>query len=189
MNQIAKRQSTSPPALDSERATKLRLEGEFRDKPDAEALAHAVEMIVAAYPNNKPSNPQVYVDTMIAHLTKYPRVVLEQIVDPRTGVITKTEFPPVVADIEKFAAPILQRMSDQLARSTHAVNQIESREPEISDEERTEMADRLRGLAKKMRADSDEDKETRKASRPRHETCQPGDAIRAHEGLEKPGGK
>lgn len=180
MNQIAQRQSTSLPALDRERATVLRLRGEFGDMPDKEALTKAAEMIVAAYPNSRPPDAKSYVKTMIAHLSKYPRVVLEQIIDPRTGVITKTVYPPVVADIEEFAGPIMRQMERALASASRAVRQIESHEPELSDEERKAMADRLRNLAKKIGSDSEAEAEERRKATPYSTQCKSGEAIRAH---------
>lgn len=154
--------------------------------PDKEALTKAAEMIVAAYPNSRPPDAKSYVKTMIAHLSKYPRVVLEQIVDPRTGVITKTVYPPVVADIEEFAGPIVRQMERSLASASRAIRQIEGHEPELSDEQRKEMADRLRALAKKIGSDSEPETQSKRSARLPNTQCASGEAIRAHLGRQQP---
>lgn len=151
MNELVARQSTAARTLDVERAEALRLERDLSERPSPDELVQAAEMMIGSSPSAKPHNPEIYVKTMVAHLSKYPKFVLERIVDPRDGVITLHPFAPAIADVEKFAKPIWNEMSNRLKSKRRAVEQLEPpKQPEISDAERQQISDGLKALVEKL---------------------------------------
>ena len=208
MNQIAQRQSTSPRTLEGLKAEVLKLEREVHDFPSRDELVSAAQRIISAYPNAKPSDPQGYVDTMVAYLSKYPRVVLDKISDPRSGIVTRCTFPPVVAEVEEFARPLVDRLCGRLYREREAVEQIEARGREPTEEERRDVGEQVKHLAANMKAgdvpenasharkslypewmwEEDEKSEEHKRmnERFRRSQCRAGDGIRAHLAKQEP---
>ena len=186
----------------------MRLERELHDFPSRDELVDTAQRIIAAYPNARPSDPQGYVDTMVAHLSKYPRVVLQKIADPMSGVVTQCTFPPVVAEVETFAKPHAERLSAKLYREREAVEQIEARDREPTAEERRDVGEQVKEFAAglKVKDMPDDASQARKSFQPEwmwdeeeqselhkrmtqrfaRTQCKPGEAIRAHLAKQEP---
>lgn len=134
MNQLVK-QSTSLQTLEGQQTLAMKLRREMGDMPDMGVLVKAAAILIGSDPTIKPHDPERYVETMVAHLSKYPRFVLERIIDPRNGVMTLHPFPPKIADVERFAMPIWDAADRQLRNADNTVKQLAPPEDEISKED------------------------------------------------------
>lgn len=118
-------------------------ERELTTLADAETCQQVAEMIIGSYPNANPADPRTYTRAVRTLLAGYPASVVAQIADPRGGIVTKCRWPPTVAELHEFAAPLLERMQSDLSRDREAVRQLEDRdpEPELSEAERAAHAE------------------------------------------------
>jgi hypothetical protein len=62
----------------------------------------AAKQLVGCWPHAKPPDPQGYADGLAAVLAQYPLGLVQECVDPRTGLARSREFPPTVACVVEW---------------------------------------------------------------------------------------
>lgn len=185
MNQMIPKQSTAPlNSLEGQQAEAMRLQREADARCSPEELMNAVEMLMASFPHLKPADPKGYVETMVAHLSKYPSIIVQRIIDPRSGVVTRTKFPPVIAEIAEFAEPLWAEHHQALRRAKGAVAQLSTpTDMEIPEAERKAIAEGLRDLSKQLGQSMSMKNAGKRKPHPRTR-CASGEAIRKHMGMD-----
>lgn len=75
----------------------------------------AIQRIMEGYPSQSPKHPQTYVEDLMRLMGYYPRPAIETLLDPLTGIKTRCQFLPTVAEI-KVA---LVDASHEISKSEH----------------------------------------------------------------------
>lgn len=110
------------------------------------ALA-AAKQLMGQWPHAKPVDSETYAASLAAVLAQYPLGLVQECVDPRTGLARTREFPPTVACLVEWLderLALLQKLASIKPRPPPPP------QPEFSAEHRQSMIARFQALMQDM---------------------------------------
>jgi hypothetical protein len=73
------------------------------------AADRAIAIIISSYPPDLAREAKQYAVALMAHVEQYPIRIIERLCDYRTGIQTRSKFPPTIADIVAFCSEQIER--------------------------------------------------------------------------------
>jgi hypothetical protein len=67
-----------------------------------QAALKAAKQLVGCWPHARPPEPETYAAALASVLAQYPLGLVQECVDPRTGLARGREFPPTVAAVVEW---------------------------------------------------------------------------------------
>lgn len=107
------------------------------------AALEGAKQLVGCYPHARPPDPEVYAGALASVLAQYPLGLVQECVDPRTGLARGREFPPTVACVVEWCE---NRLKYHQTLANFAGLPPKRIEPEYSPEHRAGMLQRLAKL-------------------------------------------
>lgn len=115
----------APSSTTNRRSDLAAIEVKLAEPCGKDAALRVLRVILGAYPGQQARDPEVYHAHMIGLLTGYPTFVVEELANPRTGVMTKHPFLPSLSDVRQ-AAEAMMRPAYEAARMLRVeIEQIE----------------------------------------------------------------
>lgn len=115
----------------------------LKSSTSPQAALRAAKQLVGCYPHSRPPEPETYAGALAAVLAQYPLGVVEECVDPRTGLAREREFPPTVAAVVEWCD---RRLAFHQAFAAYVPAIPPPPDIEYSDEHRQGMLARLSQL-------------------------------------------
>jgi hypothetical protein len=143
-----------PTQLTAEQLTKA-IAPHASTHPSDEDLAFyqsAAEAILNSYPNAGIHDIEAYLRVLRETLLHFGRVTAEKIAEPRTGIITKHDFPPTVAQLHKFVNPDPVPQNKRHYSQPRFREETEKPRTSLTAEEREDGYHRLKALAQDLRS-------------------------------------
>ncbi len=71
------------------------------DRAPADHCLRAAETMFACYRRDQAANPEIYAAAIGAVLSEYPKLVVDVITDPRTGIQNRCDWPPTIKEMRE----------------------------------------------------------------------------------------
>lgn len=93
----------------------------------SEQLAELTKILLGCFRKGEANDPEIYSGAVLAVLSDYPIEIVQAVVDPRTGLPSRIDWYPTVAEVKRACEELAAPLRDRLAREKREQQQLAER--------------------------------------------------------------